>query len=96
MKFSACNYNTTGSSVTDCISLGCRFVYLPLPLRCYDCLSMCLFNREICDVVHYHGGQVYLDGANMNAQVCRRMNLGILSAVVACHATFYSLKLLCN
>ena len=25
--------------------------------------------REICDVVHSHGGQVYLDGANMNAQV---------------------------
>jgi glycine dehydrogenase len=25
--------------------------------------------REICDVVHAHGGQVYLDGANMNAQV---------------------------
>src|SRR6202043_758263 len=25
--------------------------------------------REICDIVHRHGGQVYLDGANMNAQV---------------------------
>ncbi|WFU35950.1 aminomethyl-transferring glycine dehydrogenase [Bradyrhizobium brasilense] len=25
--------------------------------------------REICDIVHAHGGQVYLDGANMNAQV---------------------------
>ncbi len=25
--------------------------------------------REICDVVHGHGGQVYLDGANLNAQV---------------------------
>jgi glycine dehydrogenase len=25
--------------------------------------------REICDIVHDHGGQVYLDGANMNAQV---------------------------
>jgi len=24
---------------------------------------------EICDIVHGHGGQVYLDGANMNAQV---------------------------
>ncbi|MET0396705.1 MAG: aminomethyl-transferring glycine dehydrogenase, partial [Longimicrobiaceae bacterium] len=24
---------------------------------------------EICDIVHAHGGQVYLDGANMNAQV---------------------------
>jgi glycine dehydrogenase len=25
--------------------------------------------RDICDIVHAHGGQVYLDGANMNAQV---------------------------
>jgi glycine dehydrogenase len=25
--------------------------------------------KEICDIVHDHGGQVYLDGANMNAQV---------------------------
>ena len=25
--------------------------------------------RDICDVVHAHGGQVYLDGANLNAQV---------------------------
>jgi glycine dehydrogenase len=25
--------------------------------------------REICAVIHEHGGQVYMDGANMNAQV---------------------------
>ncbi|TKW79683.1 MAG: aminomethyl-transferring glycine dehydrogenase, partial [Bradyrhizobium icense] len=25
--------------------------------------------RDICDAVHAHGGQVYLDGANLNAQV---------------------------
>ena len=25
--------------------------------------------RKICDIVHAHGGQVYLDGANLNAQV---------------------------
>jgi hypothetical protein len=25
--------------------------------------------REICEIVHAHGGQVYLDGANMNAMV---------------------------
>jgi glycine dehydrogenase len=25
--------------------------------------------RDICDIVHSHGGQVYLDGANLNAQV---------------------------
>ncbi|KZE32809.1 aminomethyl-transferring glycine dehydrogenase [Crenobacter luteus] len=25
--------------------------------------------REVCDIVHAHGGQVYIDGANMNALV---------------------------
>ncbi|PHM46386.1 glycine dehydrogenase [Xenorhabdus mauleonii] len=25
--------------------------------------------REVCDIIHQNGGQVYLDGANMNAQV---------------------------
>ncbi len=25
--------------------------------------------REICEIIHAHGGQVYLDGANLNAQV---------------------------
>ena len=25
--------------------------------------------RELCEIVHQHGGQVYMDGANMNAQV---------------------------
>ncbi|WMN60906.1 aminomethyl-transferring glycine dehydrogenase [Pseudoalteromonas xiamenensis] len=25
--------------------------------------------REVCDIIHSHGGQVYMDGANMNAQV---------------------------
>jgi glycine dehydrogenase len=25
--------------------------------------------RDVCDIVHRHGGQVYMDGANMNAQV---------------------------
>ena len=25
--------------------------------------------RSICDIIHSHGGQVYMDGANMNAQV---------------------------
>jgi glycine dehydrogenase len=24
---------------------------------------------EICDIIHKNGGQVYMDGANMNAQV---------------------------
>ncbi|AFZ68120.1 aminomethyl-transferring glycine dehydrogenase [Deinococcus peraridilitoris] len=25
--------------------------------------------KEVCDLIHQHGGQVYMDGANMNAQV---------------------------
>jgi glycine dehydrogenase len=25
--------------------------------------------REVCELIHAHGGQVYMDGANMNAQV---------------------------
>ena len=25
--------------------------------------------REVCEIIHGHGGQVYMDGANMNAQV---------------------------
>ena len=25
--------------------------------------------KEITEIVHQHGGQVYMDGANMNAQV---------------------------
>jgi len=25
--------------------------------------------KEICDIIHKHGGKVYMDGANMNAQV---------------------------
>ncbi len=25
---------------------------------------------DICSVIHENGGQVYMDGANMNAQVC--------------------------
>ena len=34
---------------------------------------------EICQIVHEHGGQVYMDGANMNAQVgiCRPGDFGI-------------------
>ncbi len=39
--------------------------------------------HEICGVVHANGGQVYMDGANMNAQVglCRPEDIG--SGVVA-------------
>jgi glycine cleavage system P protein (glycine dehydrogenase) len=46
--------------------------------------------REICEVVHEHGGQVYLDGANMNAQVglCRPGDFGADVCHLNLHKTF--------
>jgi glycine dehydrogenase len=45
---------------------------------------------EICEVVHSHGGQVYLDGANMNAQVglCRPGDIGADVCHLNLHKTF--------
>ena len=46
--------------------------------------------REICDIVHGHGGQVYMDGANMNAQVglCRPGDFGADVCHLNLHKTF--------
>ncbi len=46
--------------------------------------------REICEVVHAAGGQVYLDGANMNAQVglCRPGDYGADVCHLNLHKTF--------
>ncbi|MEX2399978.1 MAG: aminomethyl-transferring glycine dehydrogenase [Rhodothermales bacterium] len=46
--------------------------------------------REIIRVVHEHGGQVYLDGANMNAQVglCRPGDYGADVCHLNLHKTF--------
>ncbi len=46
--------------------------------------------RRICDVVHRYGGQVYLDGANMNAQVglCRPGDFGPDVCHLNLHKTF--------
>jgi len=46
--------------------------------------------QELCDVVHRHGGQVYMDGANMNAQVglCRPGEFGIDVCHLNLHKTF--------
>jgi glycine dehydrogenase len=46
--------------------------------------------REICDVVHENGGQVYLDGANLNAQVglCRPGDYGADVCHINLHKTF--------
>jgi glycine dehydrogenase len=46
--------------------------------------------REVCDIVHKHGGQVYMDGANMNAQVglCRPGDIGADVCHLNLHKTF--------
>ncbi|MBD6614470.1 aminomethyl-transferring glycine dehydrogenase [Komarekiella sp. 'clone 1'] len=46
--------------------------------------------QEICAVVHAHGGQVYMDGANMNAQVgiCRPGDIGADVCHLNLHKTF--------
>jgi len=46
--------------------------------------------KEFCDVVHANGGQVYMDGANMNAQVglCRPGDFGADVCHLNLHKTF--------
>jgi glycine dehydrogenase len=46
--------------------------------------------RDICAIVHEHGGQVYMDGANMNAQVglCRPGDIGADVCHLNLHKTF--------
>ncbi|MBO1351055.1 MAG: aminomethyl-transferring glycine dehydrogenase [Hormoscilla sp. GUM202] len=46
--------------------------------------------KEACQVVHSHGGQVYMDGANMNAQVglCRPAEIGADVCHLNLHKTF--------
>jgi len=46
--------------------------------------------REVCRVIHEHGGQIYLDGANMNALVglCRPADFGADVCHLNLHKTF--------
>ena len=46
--------------------------------------------REVCALVHEHGGQVYMDGANMNAQVglCKPGTFGADVCHLNLHKTF--------
>jgi glycine dehydrogenase len=46
--------------------------------------------KDICVIVHQHGGQVYMDGATMNAQVglCRPGDLGADVCHLNLHKTF--------
>lgn len=43
--------------------------------------------REMCNIIHANGGQVYMDGANMNAQIAYT-NPGIIGADV-CHLNLH-------
>ena len=45
---------------------------------------------EICDIIHQNGGQVYMDGANMNAQIglCRPGDFGPDVCHLNLHKTF--------
>jgi len=46
--------------------------------------------KDICAIVHDHGGQVYMDGANLNAQVglCRPADIGADVSHINLHKTF--------
>lgn len=46
--------------------------------------------KEMCEVVHAHGGQVYMDGANMNAQIglCSPGEIGADVCHLNLHKTF--------
>ena len=46
--------------------------------------------KDICAAIHLHGGQVYMDGANMNAQVglCRPGDIGADVCHLNLHKTF--------
>src|SRR5499427_9387449 len=46
--------------------------------------------RRICRIIHDHGGQVYMDGANLNAQVglCRPGDIGADVCHINLHKTF--------
>ena len=46
--------------------------------------------RQVCRIVHDHGGQVYMDGANMNAMVglCRPGDMGADVCHLNLHKTF--------
>lgn len=46
--------------------------------------------KEVCSIVHDHGGQVYMDGANLNAQIglCKPGDIGADVCHLNLHKTF--------
>ncbi|KHJ47264.1 glycine dehydrogenase [Trichuris suis] len=65
--------------------LGCMMITYPSTFGLFDERIV-----DICDLIHSCGGQVYLDGANMNAQVglCRPGDYGFDVAHLNLHKTF--------
>ena len=66
-------------------TLGCLMVTYPSTHGVFEAGI-----REICTIVHEAGGQVYMDGANMNAQVglCRPGDFGADVCHLNLHKTF--------
>jgi len=65
--------------------LGCLMITYPSTHGVFETSI-----REICDLIHSKGGQVYMDGANMNAQVglCRPADFGADVCHLNLHKTF--------
>ncbi|MDO4728588.1 MAG: aminomethyl-transferring glycine dehydrogenase [Bacteroidota bacterium] len=63
-------------------NLSCAMITYPSTHGVYEASII-----EIIDIVHQHGGQVYMDGANMNAQVAIT-NPGTIGADV-CHLNLH-------
>ena len=49
--------------------------------------------EEACEIVHKNGGQVYIDGANLNAMVglCKPGEFGVMLCILTCIKRFASL-----
>lgn len=65
--------------------MGCLMVTYPSTYGVYEDTI-----ERVCDLVHKAGGQVYLDGANMNAQLglCRPGDYGSDVSHLNLHKTF--------
>jgi glycine dehydrogenase len=66
-------------------SLACLMVTYPSTHGVFESTI-----KEICEVIHANGGQVYMDGANLNAQVglCRPADIGADVCHLNLHKTF--------
>ena len=66
-------------------NLACAMVTYPSTYGVFESKIV-----EMCQIIHEHGGQVYLDGANLNAQVglCRPGDYGSDVSHLNLHKTF--------